>query len=360
MSDRFLIAAGGTGGHVFPALALARALEARGARPFVVTDSRGARFIGAETVSHVVRSASPSGGVAAKLHAILDLARGASQSWRLLGRSKAIAAASFGGYASFPATIAAWLHGVPILLHEQNAVFGRANRALARIAATVALSFRETERVPEGSFARIVTGNPVRPGFDQFAAERSVTDRILVLVLGGSQGARILSDALPGALALLPAPLRRRLRVVQQCRPEDLDGVRAAYHESGIEAELSTFFDDVPARMAAADLMVTRAGASTVAELTTAGCPAIVIPYLHAADNHQEANARRLADAGAAVLIRQPEVTIEGLGGLLAELLGDADRLAAMRQAMRGLATPDAAEQLAEALLLLARRRRTG
>lgn len=359
MSDRFLITAGGTGGHVFPALALARALEAKGAHPFLVTDGRGARYIGAETASHVVRSASPSGGLAAKVRAFVNLARGAFQSWRLLGRSDALAAASFGGYASFPATIAAWVRGVPILLHEQNAVFGRANRALARTAATVALSFRETERVPEGSFARVVTGNPVRPGFDQFAAERSVTDRILVLVLGGSQGARILSDALPGALSLLPKSLRDRLQVTQQCRPEDLERVRAAYAESGIEADLATFFDDVPSRMAAADLMVTRAGASTVAELTTAGCPAIVIPYLHATDNHQEANARRLAEAGAAIMIRQPDVTIEGLGELLADLLADADKLASMREAMHGLATPDAAEQLANEMLLLARRRRS-
>lgn len=358
MSERFVISAGGTGGHVFPALALAKALRAKGQEPVIITDRRGARFIDSGQSSHIIAAASPSGGLSARLKAILRLLLGTLQSWRIASQLQPSAVASFGGYASFPAALAARLRKIPVLLHEQNAIFGRANLALARFANAVALSYPETENLPVGSFAKIVTGNPVRPGFGEFATERSTNDSILVTILGGSQGARVLSDALPGALIALPCELRQRLKIVQQCRPEDIGRVRELYGEAGMDVELATFFDNVAQLMSRSDLVVTRSGASTVAELTACGCPAILIPYLHAADGHQEANAKQLAKAGAAVMIRQPDVSVEHMSETIRSLLEDNSKLASMRKAMEGLARPNAAEELAEAMLLLASRRK--
>lgn len=360
MSERFMITAGGTGGHVFPALALAKALRDKGQEPFIVTDKRGARYVDADLASYIVRAASPSGGLINKAQAVIDLLVGTFQSWQIAGHQQPAAAAAFGGYASFPAAIAARLRAVPMLLHEQNAVFGRANRALARFARLIALSYPETQAVPQNGTEQIVTGNPVRPGFSLPASKQTHDDQLHLVILGGSQGARVLSDALPGAIIALPDQLRSRLVIAQQCRAEDLERVQNVYDEAGMAVELATFFEDVPARMANADLMITRSGASTIAELTACACPAVLIPYLHASDAHQEANAKRLAEAGAAIMIRQPEVSIEGMTETLSLLLSNPARLQAMRDAMGAQAKPDAADQLAEAMLLLARRRRGG
>ena len=313
MSGPILIAAGGTGGHMFPALALGRALAQRGRAVTLVTDSRGARYVQGELPFTIVSAGSPSGGILASLKGCRPAgARACCQSLTALRRARPVAAAAFGGYASVPAAVAAAMNRVPLLVHEQNAVFGRANRMTARFARAVALSFEPTAEVPvRPGLRRLLTGNPTRPEFASQAAAPAASDRFRVLVLGGSQGARVFSDVVPAALALLPADLRARLDLAQQCRPEDLDRVRAAYAALGCEVELASFFTDVPARMAAIDLLVSRSGASTVAEVLALGRPSLLVPYLHAADDHQTANAKALAEAGAAILVPQPELTAE-------------------------------------------------
>lgn len=357
MSRPLLIAAGGTGGHMFPALAVAAELRRRGAEVALLTDPRGARFARGERALTVIGAASPRGALLDRLAALAALARGFAQSLAAVGRLRPAAAAAFGGYASVPAALAAALRRVPILVHEQNAVMGRANRLLGRLASRLALSFEGTEAVPAVAPDRVlVTGNPVRPGFAPARATTGAGDgRLRLLVLGGSQGARVLSDVLPAAVALLDRGLRVRLAIAQQCRPEDLERVELAYRAIAQPVELATFFEDVPARMAAADLVVARAGASTIAELLALARPALLIPYAAAADDHQTANARALERAGAAVLLPQAEATPAACARLLGALLTDADRRRAMAEAAARLARPDAAARIADALLALAR-----
>jgi UDP-N-acetylglucosamine--N-acetylmuramyl-(pentapeptide) pyrophosphoryl-undecaprenol N-acetylglucosamine transferase len=257
-----------------------------------------------------------------------------------------------------PAALAASAARVPVLVHEQNAVFGRANRLVARFARVVALTFADTAAVPPlPSARRLVSGNPVRPDFaagDVPYAPPEPDGPFRLLVMGGSQGARVFSDAVPAAAALLPPELRARLEIAQQCRPEDLERARAAYDALGMRPELAPFFADAPARMARAHLVVTRSGASTVAELLLLARPCVLVPYPHAADDHQAANARHLAEAGAARLVPQAELDAGRLAGLLAELMLAPSLLGEMAQRARGLARPDAAGVLADAVLALA------
>jgi UDP-N-acetylglucosamine--N-acetylmuramyl-(pentapeptide) pyrophosphoryl-undecaprenol N-acetylglucosamine transferase len=352
-----LIAAGGTGGHMFPALALGRELRRRGHEVAVLTDARGRRYLDCELPCHVVSAGSPSGGVAATLAGIGSLARGFGQSVPLLRRLRPAAAAVFGGYASVPAALAAAVARVPVLLHEQNAVFGRANRLIARFATVVALSFGDTEAVPQGGGKRLVSGNPVRPGFGVDAVPYvppAEGGPFRLLVMGGSQGARVFSDVVPAAIGLLRPGLREHLEIAQQCRPEDLDRARAAYANLGLTPELAPFFTDAPVRMREAHLVITRSGASTISELLLLARPAILVPYPLAADDHQTANATRLAAVGAARFLPQPELTPQGLAALLAELVASPNTLAAMARHASELARPDAAAVLADAVLSLA------
>jgi len=354
LTGPILIAAGGTGGHMFPAMALGRALVGRGWPVALLTDRRGARYVGDELPYTVVAAGSPSGGPTARVRGLLQLGRGLFDSLLALRRIRPIAAASFGGYASVPAALAAAASRVPLLVHEQNAVFGRANRLTARFARTVALSFAATTEVPaRAALAQVVTGNPTRGEFSSVRVAPGTAGRFRVLVLGGSQGARIFSDVLPAALRLLPAELRARLDVAQQCRPEDLDRVAAGYAAIGLAAELAGFFTDVPVQMARADLVVTRSGASTVAELLALGRPSLLVPYPSAADDHQTANAQALAEAGAALLVPQPAFTAERLAQELSDLMRLPDRLATMAEQARVLARPDAVDRLVDALLAL-------
>lgn len=355
MTAPILIAAGGTGGHMFPALALGEALAGRGRKVELITDRRGARYVGGGLPFTVVSAGSPSGG---KLRGLVQLGRGAAESVRSLRRTRPVVAAAFGGYASVPAALAAAALRVPLLVHEQNAVFGRANRLCARFARTVALSFDTTSNLPDRrGQGRVVTGNPTRPGFAA-AAAAPTADRFQVLVLGGSQGAKAFSDVLPPAVALLPPELRARLDLAQQCRPEDLERVRAAYNGHGQPVELASFFEDVPARMAAADLVITRSGASTIAELLTLARPSLLVPYPHAADDHQTANARALQAAGAALLMPHGEMTPPAVAALLERLMRAPEQLLEIAAAARRLARADAAERLADAVLDLAGGRR--
>lgn len=350
-----LIAAGGTGGHMFPALALAKSLLERGEPVTVVTDDRGARYLPDDIDRHVIKAGSPTGSPKARLIGILALLRGTLQTLGLIRRLEPRAAACFGGYASVPAGVAASLTGRPLLLHEQNAVFGRANRLLARFARTIALSFARTSHVPADP-RQIVTGNPVRPGFRLDAAAfraPAATEPFRLLVIGGSQGARIFSDVVPAAVARLPEPLRHRLRIQQQCRPEDLSRVCERYAADGIDAEVTAFFKDMPSQLERAHLLVSRAGASSLTEIMAMGRPAILVPYAAAADDHQRANAEVLAAAGGCVHILQAEFDAQSLKAALQGLMTDTVRLEAMATATRNLFQEDAASRLADAVLAM-------
>lgn len=360
-----VIAAGGTGGHLFPAEALAAELLARGERVALMTDARSAAFdsaafVGAERF--VLRGAGLTGrGPLRAAKGALALAAGTVQARALLRRLGASAVVGFGGYPSVPPLLAGLTlrSDRPVtVLHEQNGVLGRANRLLARRADALALSFANTGAVPAGCCVEVV-GNPVRPALAALAGEGYPgTDGALrLLVLGGSLGARVFADVVPPAVALLPDALRRRLVVTQQCRPEDLERVRDGYAACGVPAALSPFFPDVAGRLATAHLVVARAGASTVAELACAGRPSLLVPLPHAIDDHQSANARALAEPGAAWIVPQRAFTPQALADRLAALLADSPGLAAAAAAAARLAWPDAAKRLADLVLSLVRAR---
>jgi len=349
-----VLATGGTGGHVFPAEALAGELEARGLPFALVTDSRGRQWQGAlsHRPIHYIHSASPTGPLRRRLAAVFSLGLGLFDAWRALGRIGPSAVVGFGGYASVPTLIAARLRRLPAMLHEQNAVLGKANRLVLGGAARVATSFARTQYVADDDRRAFLVGNPVR---EQVRALRGSPYRapgegrvIDLLVFGGSQGAQSFSQVVPEAILSLPAPLRARVRLVQQCRPEDLERARARYVAAGVVAELAPFFVDLPARLAAAHLAIGRAGASTVAELAAIGRPSILVPYPHAADDHQTANARAFEAAGACIVMPHASFTVAALVTQLTALFDTPQRLAAMAAAAHAAGRPDAAARLAD------------
>ena len=360
-ADRPLVvlAAGGSGGHVFPAEALAAELASRGCRLALITDRRGGAFGGA--LGDIETHRISAGAIAGKnpLRRLLsgsELAWGTWQARGLLGRLKPGAVIGFGGYASVPAVLAAVGRGFPTVLHEQNAILGRANRMLARRVGRLCVSFENTGGlVAEAEARTVVTGMPVRPGV------ATLRDRpfpflvgqapINLLVMGGSQGARVFSDVVPAALRRLPEHLRARLRVSQQCRAEDLERARAAYRPSGVDADLSTFFDDAPDRMAAAHLVIARSGASTVAELAAIGRPAILVPYPHAVDDHQSANGHAVDAAGAGWLMPEDALTPESLAHRLTDLFVLPATLTNAAAAARAAGRVDAAQRLADSVI---------
>ncbi|MCO6419720.1 undecaprenyldiphospho-muramoylpentapeptide beta-N-acetylglucosaminyltransferase [Siccirubricoccus sp. KC 17139] len=360
-----VIAAGGTGGHLFPAEALAAELVARGERIALMTDARSTAFASpafANAERFVLQGEGLSGrGVLRAARGAVALAAGTWQARRLLRRLGAAAVVGFGGYPSVPPLLAAlgMVGRRPVtVLHEQNAVLGRANRLLGRRADALALSFAATRLVPAGARVTVV-GNPVRPALAALAGSAYPVPEgaIRLLVLGGSLGARVFADVVPPAIAALPETLRQRLVVAQQCRPEDLGRVREAYAAAGIPADLSPFFPDVAGRLEMAHLVIARAGAGTVAELACAGRPAILVPLPHAIDDHQQANARLLEQAGAATVVRQADFTAERLGTELAVQLADPRALARAAASAARLAQPDAARSLADLVLSLVRAR---
>jgi len=301
-----------------------------------------------------VPSATPAGRSpvqAAK--AFAQLARGVAASFGIIGRSKPGAVVGFGGYPSFPPLVAARLRGVPTLLHEQNAVLGRANRALAGYVTAIATSFSDTKLLTGRALAKAhLTGNPVRDAVVDWAAEAYPAPApggpLSLVVFGGSQGARFFSDSVPSAIALLPEAMRSRLFIVQQCREEDLARVETAYQALGVRAHLATFFSNLPEEMARAQLVIGRAGASTVAELTVLGRPAILVPLPHALDNDQLANARQLAAAGGAWCLEQKDVTPQSLAATLADLFEAPGKLSRAASAAKAQGRPDAVMRLAD------------
>lgn len=348
-----ILATGGTGGHVFPAEALAGELEARGVPFTLVTDSRGRQWQGAlsRRPIHYIRSASPTGSPVKKVLALCSLALGLFDAWRALGRIGPSVVVGFGGYASVPTMVAARLRRLPAMLHEQNAVLGRANRLVLGGAGRVATSFSRTRHL-DGDARALLVGNPVR---EPVRALRDSPYRppgegrvIDLLVFGGSQGAASFGDVVPQAVLSLPQMLRSRLRIVQQCRPESIDRVRTSYVKAGVVAEIAPFFADLPQRMAAAHLVIGRSGASTVAELAAIGRPSILVPYPYAADDHQTANARAFEATGACIVLPHASFTAATLAGHLLSLTGEPERLAAMAAAAHAAGRPDAAARLAD------------
>jgi UDP-N-acetylglucosamine--N-acetylmuramyl-(pentapeptide) pyrophosphoryl-undecaprenol N-acetylglucosamine transferase len=353
-----VLAAGGTGGHIFPAEALARELVARGRRVALITDRRGQSFGDRVpgVATHRIRAGRFDAGLLGKAVGIAELLLGTAQAGLKLRALAPAAVVGFGGYPSVPTVMAAARLGVPTVIHEQNALLGKANRLLSRRARRIALAFAETARLSPAERARaVVTGNPVRPAIAALRGEAYAVPApqgpIELLVLGGSQGARIFSDVVPPAIALLPDALRARLRLSQQARPEDLERVRQSYGGSTATVELASFFDDVPARLARAQLVIARAGASTVAELAMVGRPALLVPYPHAADDHQTDNARAFAGSGGGWLIPQAELSAERLARFLEEILTAPERLAAAAAAAHAMGRPDAASRLADLAL---------
>jgi UDP-N-acetylglucosamine--N-acetylmuramyl-(pentapeptide) pyrophosphoryl-undecaprenol N-acetylglucosamine transferase len=361
-----IIAAGGTGGHFFPAEALADNLRKRGLRVVLMTDARSGAlrskvFAGCEqfTLAGAGVSGRSLGRAAAGL---AGLARGITEARRLLARLEPAAVIGFGGYPSIPPILAAYslkhrpaLRRPALILHEQNAVLGRANRLLAHMADHLAVSFAETSHVPH-RLATHHTGNPVRPSIAALAGQGYVEPgpELSLLVLGGSLGAKIFASLIPQALALLPAGLRSRITLAQQCRADDRTAAEAALAPLGIAYELVPFFTDIPARLAKTHLVIARAGASTIAELTIAGRPSLLIPLPHAIDDHQRANADALARAGAALRLDQATTTPARLARAIETLAAEPARLKAMAEAAAAMARPNAAGDLADLVQSLA------
>jgi UDP-N-acetylglucosamine--N-acetylmuramyl-(pentapeptide) pyrophosphoryl-undecaprenol N-acetylglucosamine transferase len=355
-----LVAAGGTGGHLFPAQALAAVLAQRGVAVHLATDRRAARYGGAfaEEAIHVVASATlRARNPVAVLRTAAVLGGGVVQAWALIGRLRPAAVIGFGGYPTVPPLVAARWRGVPTLIHDANAVIGRANRWLAPRVTAIATTFEGVLRDDAALSAKAtLTGNPLRPSVLAAAdvPYPTASGPLRLLVFGGSQGARIMAEIVPPAIARLDGALRGRLCIVQQAREEDLPGVRAAYGDIGVTAEVAPFFPDLPARMAASHLVVSRSGASTVAELAAIGRPAILVPLPHALDQDQFTNAGVLHDAGGAVRIAQDGFTPARLADEIATLAAAPARLAAMAAAARSLGRRDAASRLADLVLTVA------
>ena len=348
-----LIAAGGTGGHMFPAQSLAETLLAQGWRIKLSTDERGARYAGAfppEVLREVVSSATTArGGAAAKLAVPFRIGAGVLAAIRAMRADRPAMVVGFGGYPTIPAMSAAYLLKIPRMIHEQNGVMGRVNAGFARRVNRVACGTWPTV-LPAG-VQGIHTGNPVRRAVLDMAGAPYLPPgqgALDILVIGGSQGARVLSDMVPAAIAGLPDEMRARLNVSHQARAEDAARVTDAYAQAGIRAEVQPFFDDVPRRLAACQLVISRAGASSIADITVIGRPAILIPFAAATGDHQTANARALAESGAAVVLPESVLDAESLRRDIRDILSDSARATSMAAAALKLGRPDAAGRLAD------------
>ena len=352
-----MLAAGGTGGHLFPAFALAEELGRRGIAVDLITDMRGDRYgtgFPARKIHQVPAATIAGANPLAAAKTIFTLARGVGAARKVLAEVKPSVVIGFGGYPSFPPLVAAGLLGIPTALHEQNAVLGRANRMLARRVTAIATSF-ETVKLLEGAAAAkaTLTGNPVRDAVvawaDAVYKPSGANEPFRLLVFGGSQGARYFSETVPPALRLLPEHLRQRLSVIQQVRPEDEAAVRAAYAaDPAIAAEIATFFKNLPELMAASHLVIGRAGASSVAEIAAIGRPSFLVPLPHALDNDQLANATRLAEARAALCLEQKNLTPERLAEHIVQAMESPEAMAAAAEAAHRQGRPDAVKRLAD------------
>ncbi|MBU2944494.1 UDP-N-acetylglucosamine--N-acetylmuramyl-(pentapeptide) pyrophosphoryl-undecaprenol N-acetylglucosamine transferase [Shimia thalassica] len=346
-----VIAAGGTGGHMFPAQALAEVMLRKGWRVKLTTDARGARYTGGFPhtieIEEVLSATFARGGVLAKLAVPFKILGGVLSTMRRFRKDRPDVVVGFGGYPSIPSVGAAFLMKLPRMIHEQNGVLGRVNEKFASRVDVVACGTWPTV-LPEG-IEGVHTGNPVRSAVLERAASGYIAPGdypMSILVIGGSQGARILSDTVPGAIAALPSEILRNVRVSHQARDEDFDRVTAFYAEQGINADVQPFFHDVPARMREAQLVISRSGASSVADISVIGRPSILIPFAAATGDHQTANARGLVDAGASILIPETKLTVDALSEQITNVLANPEGAQHMVQAALSVAKPDATQEL--------------
>ena len=349
------LAAGGTGGHMVPAHALAAELKACGHGVMLITDDRGAKIPGLfqDVPTHILPAGRLGGGPIGMLKAVRSVLAGRRQAKALYREFTPDAVVGFGGYPAFPALLAASSLKISTILHEQNAVLGRVNRWVAGDAAAIATAYPEVERLKRAYRTKVeLVGNPVRESVARLGTmpfpEFDDTAPLKILVTGGSQGATILGAVVPDALGQLPPKLRHRLQVVQQCRADDIETVRLRYAALNIPAELLTYIEDMPDRLAEAHLVIARAGASTIAELTAAGRPAILVPLPIATDDHQTVNAREMAKAGGARMIPQDEFTSEVLSAQIAAIAGDAQALSNAAERALSVGRPHATSDLAD------------
>lgn len=356
-----LLTAGGTGGHLFPAEALANVLKASGCRVALATDKRANAYAGSFPADEIIEipSATPSSRSVPQIaKAVLLLAQGALKAMGAIRKMRPDAVVGFGGYPTVPPVVAASLLKVPTIIHEANGVMGRANRLLARRASVIATGFANIKGIPANVPGQVIqTGNPIRPAVLEAAKQvysaLEPSGKMRLLVVGGSQGARVMSDIVPPAIELLPQDLRARLVITQQARGEDLDRVRAQYQRLGVAFEAEPFFKDLPKRLGDAHLVISRSGASTVAELAVIGRPSILVPLPGSLDQDQAANAKTLGDLGAAIVLPQSQFTPERLAGEISSYFHEPDRLTKAAAAAHSASITDAAERLAHAVLNL-------
>ncbi|QIG79805.1 undecaprenyldiphospho-muramoylpentapeptide beta-N-acetylglucosaminyltransferase [Stakelama tenebrarum] len=353
-SKNYVLAAGGTGGHMVPAAALAAELIERGHRVALVSDDRGVRFPGLfeDIETHVLPAGRLGGGPLGWIKAARRMMAGRKMALKFFREYRPAAVIGFGGYPAMPSLMAAFRLGIPTVIHEQNAVLGRVNRHVANKVDAIATAYEKVERLqPKWAKKTTLVGNPVREAIlalRQRPYPMLEEDGIFrVLVTGGSQGASILSQVVPDGLALLPTHFRRRMQVTHQARPEDIDRVRQKYSEHGIPAEIATYLADMPEQLAWAHVVIARAGASTIAELTAAGRPAILVPYPSAADDHQTANAREMTAAGGARTIDQRQFTPTELAKQIQRLGLDTEGLEAAAARAKSCGRANAARDLA-------------
>ncbi len=354
-----ILAAGGTGGHVFPAESLATELMERGFKLALITDSRGEKIKGrlAKLNTYSIRA----GGIAGKrlvwrIISVLEICIGIFQACLLLRRLKPAVVVGFGGYSSVPTVLAASYSGFKTIIHEQNSVLGRANNFLARRVNKIALSFENVKKIPKSLQSNtVVTGMPVRQSVisrkNQEFPTLNFKEELNILVFGGSQGAHIFGTVVPDALRLLNKDFRHRIKMTQQCRSEDIKYAMSVYQELGIKAEVSSFFDDIPDRISKAHLVICRSGASTIAELTVIGRPAIMVPYKYAADDHQTQNAFVVDEAGGGWLIPENKFTAEILSERILSLFSIPKIIQNAGAASRKIGKPNAVRKLADIII---------
>ena len=361
VSKYIVLASGGTGGHIFPAHALAEELHTRGWKPLLITDRRYKAY--GEQPEYleyqVIRSSTISGNLLKRVGGLCNLGVGYLQARSLLRRFRPAVVVGFGGYPSFPTMCAAVRNGFRTVIHEQNSMVGRANYILTRKVDKIATSFPDVTGITEEDIEKVMfTGNPVRSTIKSLRQmsylQLQEGGTLQILVIGGSQGASVFSKVVPEAIVQLPEELRKRIRIDQQCREVDIDTVRNVYNDLGVSADLSTFFRDIPSRLAAAHLVITRAGASTIAELAVSGRPAILVPYPHAQDNHQTVNANALEDIGGGWLMPEQAFVPEALANKLESFLNLPETLNQTAEKARLAGKPDADKALADLVEQLA------
>ncbi|WP_299349822.1 UDP-N-acetylglucosamine--N-acetylmuramyl-(pentapeptide) pyrophosphoryl-undecaprenol N-acetylglucosamine transferase [uncultured Shimia sp.] len=354
-----VIAAGGTGGHMFPAQALAEVMLRKGWRVKLTTDARGARYTSGfphtVEIEEVSSATFARGGLLAKLAVPFRILGGVVKTAMTFRKDRPEVVVGFGGYPSIPAMGAAWLLKLPRMIHEQNGILGRVNEKFASRVNVIACGTWPT-KLPEG-IEGTHTGNPVRGAVLERAGAAYIAPGdypMSILVIGGSQGARILSDTVPGAIAALPEGLLRNVRVSHQARDEDFDRVTAFYAEAGINADVQPFFHDVPKRMSEAQLVISRSGASSVADISVVGRPSILIPFAAATGDHQTANARGLVEAGGAILIPESKLSVDSLKDQITTILANPDGASQMSRAALSVGKPEATETLVAMVEMLA------